>query len=176
MGIDRLSIVGVLLFVLTACGYKPSLHSIENLFDKRVYVEVIIDRVNPENATFVKDEINRLVYRHFKGRVTDKSIAQSQIYITYSGGSITPSAFDENGYMTRYRVNIAVNFVLYTKQGKLTKSISAIHEADVEASSLVSSTTRTTAIRAGLEKALGEFLAYVSVRGVKGETEVGVRR
>ncbi|HFQ61247.1 MAG TPA: hypothetical protein ENK39_02960, partial [Epsilonproteobacteria bacterium] len=51
-----------LLFILTACGYKPSSHMIKNIFADTVFVEVMVDRVEPENAPFVKDEMNRLVY------------------------------------------------------------------------------------------------------------------
>jgi hypothetical protein len=53
-----------------------------------------------------------------------------------------------------------------TKQGKLSKNISTIVEADIQASSLTSSTLRTEAIRVGLAKSLDEFIAYVSAKGM----------
>ncbi len=151
--------------LLTACGYKPSSHMIKNIFEDTVYVEVMVDRVEPENAPFVKDEMNRLVYTRFKGRVVSKEKAQSQIRITYAGSTFLPLAY-EDGYVTRYRVNIRVMFDMLTKQGKVKKNINAVHEADIQASSLSSSTLRTEAIRKGLEKALDEFLAYVSAKGM----------
>ena len=157
------------LLILVSCGYKPSSHMIQNIFADTVYVEVIVDRAEPENAPFVKDEINRMVYTHFKGRVVPKAQAESQIRISYAGSSFTPLAYDENGYVTRYRANIRVKFNMLTKQGKLTKNISAVHEADIQASSLLSSTLRTEAIRKGLEKALDEFLAYVSAKSMRNE-------
>jgi hypothetical protein len=98
--------------------------------------------------------MNRLIYTRFKGRVTSKEQAGSQIRISYAGSSFTPLAY-EDGYVTRYRANIRV-----------TKNITAIHEADIHASSLTSSTLRTEAIRKGLEKALDEFLAYISAKSV----------
>ena len=163
---NKLLSVFLIILFLTGCGYKPSSLYVKNVFDKEVYVEVLVDKANPENAAFIKDEMNRLVYRHFKGRVTDKLLAKSKIYMRYAGGTFTPSAFDKNGYMTRYRVNITVNFIVHSKQKKFEKSIYTVHEADIEASSLLSSTLRTTAIRTALEKALQEFLAYVSVKGI----------
>jgi len=155
----------VLVFVFTACGYKPSSHMIQNIFADTVFVEVMVDRVDPENAPFVKDEMNRLIYTRFKGRVTSKEKAESQIRITYSGSTFTPLSYDD-GYVTRYQANIRVRFDMLTKEGRVKKNISAIHEADIEASSLTSSTLRTEAIRKGLEKALDEFLAYVSAKGM----------
>ena len=164
-----------LLFTLAAlflvsCGYKPSAHYIQNIFTDSVYVEIEVDRAEPENAPFVKDEMNRLVYTRFKGSVVPEAQAESKIYISYRGTTFQGLAY-EDGYVTRYRARIRVNFTMKTKQGKLSKRISAIHEADIHASSLASSSLRTEAIRKGLEKALDEFLAYVSAKGALLEKE-----
>jgi len=159
-----LLVIGFLLLGITACGYKPSSAMIKNIFADSVYVEVKVDTIEPENAPFVKDELNRMVYTHFKGGVVSKDQAESKIIVTYRGTSFGPLTY-ENGYVVRYRADIRVKFDMLTKQGKFTKSISARHEADIQASSFYSSTLRTEAIRKGLEKALNEFLAYASAKG-----------
>jgi len=151
------------ILLLISCGYKPSSQYIKNTFDDNVYVEVVVDRAEPENAPFVKDEISRLVYTRFKGRVTSKEQAGSSIRIAYSGTTFTPLAY-ANGYVSRYRVNVRVNFDMMTKQGRIKKKISTIFETDIKAGSVDSSALRTEAIRKGLEKALDEFLAYVSAK------------
>ena len=156
------------MVMITACGYKPSSQIIKNTFSDTVYVEVIVDRAEPENAPYIKDEVNRLIYTRFKGRVVPKNQAQSQIQLSYGGSTFTPLAYEE-GYVTRYRANIKVHFDMLTKKGKMQKDISAIVESDIQESSLASSTLRTEAIRKGLEKALDEFLAYVSARSVSNE-------
>lgn len=153
------------MFMITACGYKPSSVFIKKIFNDTVYVEVEVDRAEPENAPFVKDEMNRLVYTRFKGKVVTEDIAESQIKISYRGSRFDPISRNQDGYVTRYRVHIRVKFEMITKNGKFKKSISARHEANIQASSLLSSTLRTEAIRKGLEKALDQFLAYVSVKG-----------
>ena len=165
MKIKSLFFMLIVLMILSACGYKPSSHIIKNIFADSVYVEVIVDRAEPENAPFVKDEMNRLVYTRFKGRVVPKNQAESQIRIAYSGSTFTPLAY-EKGYVTRYRANIRVHFDMISKKGRMQKNISTIFESDIQSSSLASSTLRTEAIRKGLEKALDEFLAYVSARSV----------
>lgn len=162
----KLFTIHTLLFTLIAlllvsCGYKPSSQLIKKTFDENVYVEVIVDRAEPENAPFVKDEMNRLVYTRFKGRVTSKEEAGSSIRIAYSGTTFTPLAY-ENGYVSRYRVNVRVNFDMMTKQGRIRKNISTIFESDIKEGSVDSSELRIEAIRLGLEKSLDEFLAYVS--------------
>ena len=155
--------LGLLLF--TACGYKPSSHYIKNIFTDSIYVDVKVDAVEPENAPFVKDEMNRLIYTRFKGRVTSEALADSKIEIRYAGSRYIPLAY-EDGYVTRYRAYINVRFKMETKQGSLSKSIISVVESDIQASSLTSSTLKIEAIRKGLEKALDQFLAYVSAKGL----------
>ncbi len=158
------------VFFISACGYKPSSHMIKNVFSDTVYVEVIVDRAEPENAPFLKDEMNRLVYTRFKGSVVDKEQAESQIRLSYAGSTFTPLAYT-GGYVTRYRANINVKFDMVNKEGKVSKTISSIVESDIQESSLVSSVLRREAIRVGLAKSLDEFLAYVSAKGMLKEAK-----
>jgi len=159
-----------MVLLVSACGYKPSSHMIQNVFSDTVYVEVIVDRAEPENAPYVKDEMNRLIYTRFKGRVVPKEQAQSQIRLSYTGSTFTPLSY-ENGYVTRYRANIRVKFDMVNKEGKVSKTISSIVESDIQESSLTSSVLRTEAIGKGLAKALDEFLAYVSAKGMLKESK-----
>jgi len=163
LSINKVLLMSLTLF-LVSCGYKPSVHYIKNIFEEKVYVNVEVDMVEPENAPFVKDEMNRLIYTRFKGKVATKEEAENSIYVSYKGTTFYPLSYD-NGYVTRYRAQTRVNFVMYTKRDTLKKSISTTYEADIHASSLASSTLRTRAIRKGLEKALDEFIAYISVKG-----------
>ena len=158
------------LLIFTACGYKPSSHMIKNVFHDTVYVEVNVDKVEPENAPFIKDEMNRLVYTRFKGKIRPKEEAKSKIFITYAGSTYMPLSY-KNGYVVRYRALIHVHFDMLTKEGKTKKTIVTMVESDIQASSLTSSTLRTESIKKGLEKALDEFLAYVSAKGMMKESK-----
>ena len=154
-----------MVLLVSACGYKPSSHMIKHVFSDKVYVEVLVDRAEPENAPFLKDEMNRLVYTRFKGHVVSKEQAETQLRLSYAGSTFTALAY-KDGYVTRYRANIRVNFDMVTKEGKLNKTITSIVETDIQESSLASSALRTEAIRVGLAKALDEFLAYASAKGM----------
>jgi len=161
-----LVILAVVLF--TACGYKPSSQYIKHIFTDAVYVEVKVDAIEPENAPFVRDEMNRMVYTRFKGRVTSKEEASSRIYVNYKGTSFVPLAF-EDGYVTRYRADIRVNFKMETKDGIINKRIVSRVEENIQASSFTSSLLRIEAMRLGLARALDQFIAYVSARGLMAE-------
>jgi hypothetical protein len=173
MKMIKLLLVILGLWGLSGCGYKPSVHYIKNVFTDAVYVEVEVDAIEPENAPFIKDELHRLIYTRFGGRVVSKAEATSEISVNYRGSSYFPLAY-EDGYVTRYRVDVRVNFTMKTKSGEvLTKSIRSRVESDIQASSITSSALRVEAVRQGLAKALDEFLAYVSVKGVEIEEERG---
>ncbi len=156
----------LIALLLVSCGYKPSSQLIKKTFDDNIYVEVVVDRAEPENAPFIKDELNRLVYTRFKGRVTSKEQAGSTIRISYSGTTFTPLAY-ENGYISRYRSNVHVNFDMNTKKGRIKKNIVAIVESDIQAGSVDSSAVKIEAIRVGMGKALDEFMAYVSAKSAQ---------
>jgi len=135
------------------------------MFEDKVYVEVTVDPKEPENAPFIKDEMNRLIYTRFQGKVVPQSETNNSIKVNYKGTDFFPLAY-RDGYVTRYRANIYVSFTMMTKDGAVSKSVHARHEDDIRASSFRSSVLRTQAIRKGLEKALDEFLAYASVQGI----------
>ena len=155
----------LLALLLTSCGYKPSSEYIKYMFEDKIYVEVEVDAVEPENAPFVKDEMNRLVYNRFHGQIVPKGETKNYIKVSYHGSDFIGVAY-RDGYVTRYRANIRVKFTMMTKDGKISRRISARHEDDIQASSLASSALRTEAIRKGLEKALDQFLAYASAKGI----------
>jgi hypothetical protein len=154
------------VWFFVACNYVPSSHYTQRIFSDTVYVKVFVDKVEPENAPFVKDEMHRIIYTRFKGRVvSDKKAADTQIYVDYRGSRFYPLTY-RDGYVTRYRVIVRVRFKMITPEGTLNKTVSAVHEADIQESSLSSSTLRIEAIKQGLAKALDEFVAYASAKGM----------
>ncbi len=155
----------LLLGLMAGCGYKPSAHYIKNLFDDDIYVEVKVSSKEPENATYLKDDLHRMIIRRFKGNVTDKANARNRITASYNATRFDPSGYDKNGYVTRYKVTVVINFTLVTSKGVIRKTISAYKEQDISGSSQFISAVRVEAIRGGMERALDEFLSYVSAQG-----------
>jgi hypothetical protein len=156
----------MILFV-DGCGYKPSSHYINTLFDDSIYVEVRVDRVEPENAPYLKDELNKLVYKRFKKVVTSKALASNYIIADYSDTRFKPIAYDKNGYVSRYRVDCRVKFDMKTKKGRFAKTITSTVQQDIYYSSVLTSSLRIEAIKKGFDKALDEFMAYVSAKSIQ---------
>ncbi len=172
-------LLAISLLVLIGCGYKPSAHYVKSVFEDSVYVDVKVDTAEPENAVYVKDALHRMVVTRFKGKLVPKDQADSIIEASYDGTNFVPISYDENGYITRYRVIVRMKFKINTKKvehGKtkniaLSKSITAYVEEDIHASSSLSSSLRILAIRKGMENALDQFLAYVAAQGVINESK-----
>ncbi len=162
-------VVMVLFLILAGCGYKPSVQYIQNVFDGSVYVDVIVSPSEPENAANINDALRRMVITRFGGRLASKEQATNRIIASYNGTVFNPISFDANGYITRYRADVGMVFQATTPKGKFSKTITTFVEADITASSSLSSGLRIKAIRTGMEKALDEFLAYVASKGALDE-------
>ncbi len=162
----------IALFMMGGCGYKPSSHYIKNVFDDTVYVDVIVSRAEPENAAFVKDALHNMIITRFGGKVVPKAQAESIITASYDGTTFTPIGYDSNGYITRYRANVRVKFAIQTSKSRsFQRSITGTVEENISASSTLSSNLRIEAIRAGMARALDQFLAYVASQGALKEKD-----
>jgi hypothetical protein len=155
----------VALLMVGGCGYKPSTHYIQKIFSGSVYADVIVSRAEPENAVYVKDALHQMIIARFGGKIAPKSQAQNVITASYNGTTFTPISYDANGYITRYRADVQMLFVVRTSKGTFKRAITTYVEENIQASSALSSSLRIQAIRQGMEKALDQFLAYVSARG-----------
>jgi hypothetical protein len=56
---------------------------------------------------------------------------------------------------------------MMTKKGRIKKNISTVFESDIKSGAVNSSSLKIEAIRLGLEKAMDEFLAYISAKSAQ---------
>ncbi len=133
---------------------------------KNIFIDVIVDKIEPQSALHIKDEMRKVVYSRFHSKVVSKKRADSKIVIS-SGATITPLSFDNNGFVTKYRINLSIKFQVDSKtKGKFTKTIHTTYESDIEESGKNQSELRTEAIENGLNSAIDEFVAYIATKGV----------
>jgi len=152
--------------VISGCGYKPAARYGRDLLPDPVYVDVRLSGVEPQTGVYLKDEILRLLRTRFHERVAlHKEEAVSQIIVPSYDISYSPLTYDNNGYVTRYRVTTKVTLNLMTPKEKLTKKITATEDVSIQPGSLTSSAAREYAIRVAIRKAMDQFLAYVAQKG-----------
>ncbi|OSS42252.1 hypothetical protein DESAMIL20_1805 [Desulfurella amilsii] len=133
--LSKILCIVLVVFVVSACGYRGATHSslIGNI--KTVYVE------EPKNShkvpnldVFLKQAIIKQLNSdpHIKV-VSKKSDAQGYIHTDIINYSIYPSVFDKNGLARTYRCMITVNLTLTNKEGKaliLNKTLTSFADFD----------------------------------------------
>jgi hypothetical protein len=133
---------------------------------KKIFIDVIVDKIEPQSAIYIKDEMRRVIYTRFHSQIVPKDIADSKILIS-SGSTITPLSFDNNGFVTKYRINLRIKFSVDSNIiGKFSKTIHTTYESDIEESGKNQSELRAEAIENGLSSAIDEFVAYIATKGI----------
>ena len=160
-----LPIALVAVFV-TACGYKPASYYSRVFLKNRIYTKVYVDRTEPENAPYLKDALNDIVINRFGAASVSKKEADTKIYVHYEGSDFRPLSY-KDGYVTRYRVYVHMRFKIETKgRAPFYKTVNSMYDTDIDENALNSSVLRIAAIRKGMQKALDEFVAFASAKGI----------
>jgi len=101
----------------------------------------------------------------FRGSLAPKESAENVIVASYEGTRFTPISY-KNGYITRYRAEIKMEFELRGTKMHFKRKIETQVEENISGSSRLSASLRIEAIKRGMAKALDQFLAYASTNGV----------
>lgn len=155
-----------LLTLLTACGYKPSSHYTSEILGERVHTEIDVSLSDPENSVLTKDALNRALRTRLKRIVTQKKQADSTIRVKYDKIHFTPLQYDKNGYVVYYQAQITLGFTFIKGDKRENRQIIGRYEFPIRASATISNDLRLKAIENGSLKALDQFIAYLSAKGL----------
>ncbi len=156
----------LLVLLLTSCGYKPSSHFTPKTIGEKVYTEVVVSLSDPENAVLIKDALGRALYSRLKSVATTKEEADSTIRVSYDSIRFTPLQYDKNGYVVYYQSNIRLKFELIRGENREERFIVGRYEFPIRPSAIISNDLRLKAIERGSIRALDQFIAYISSKGV----------
>jgi len=161
------ALLALLSIILLSCGYKPTTHYVDKILGKNIYIDVEVDRMEPESSVYIKDELAKIVYKRFHAKLSPANRASSKIKVSYSS-RISPLSYDRNGFVSKYRINLITTFrVVSQKRGRFVKRIRSSYESDIEESGKNQSTLRIEAIQKSAEIALDEFVSYIIMLGAK---------
>ncbi len=151
--------------VLAGCGYKPASVYTRDVLGERIFTEVRVYLRDPENSVLIKDAVNEAVISRFKGRLSDKDHAQSELYISLRGVSFRPLQYDQNGYVIYYRAVTTLS-IRYKKGDKVqSMNVSGNYDFPIEPNSVITDTKRFEAIKESSKKALDLFISKIAVAG-----------
>lgn len=161
------ALLALLSIVLLSCGYKPTAHYIDRVLGKHIYIDVVVDRAEPESSVYIKDELAKIIYKRFHAKLAPANKATSTIKVSYSS-TISPLSYDRNGFVTKYRINLLMIFDIHSKRrGHFVKKIRSSYESDIEQSGKNQATLRIEATKHGAVIALDEFVSYIAMMGAK---------
>lgn len=164
--LKKLFTLVIATLLLTACGYKPSSQYCHAIIGQNVYTEVEVSLSDPENAVLVKDALKRALYTRLKSKSTRKRDAESSIYVAYDNIRFVPLQYNKNGFVVYYQAHITLGFTFIKGEKKEKRQIVGRFEFPIRPSAIISNDLRFKAIEQGSIKALDQFIAYLSAKGV----------
>jgi len=161
----------IVVFFLTACGYKPAYNYTKNIIGDKIFVDVGISLEDPENSVLITDAIHEAVTSKFHSSLVDtKAEANSQLNIVLKSIRFTPLQYDMDGYIIAYK-SVAMLKINYIDkfQKKRTEVTRGDYDFSIEANSIISDNKRFEAIKFASYKAIDEFISKVSIKGLQYE-------
>ncbi|MBU1668560.1 hypothetical protein KKC13_09060 [bacterium] len=158
-------LLGVVI-LLTACGYKPSAHYAAPVLGEKVYTEIEVSLSDPENSVLTKDALNRALHTRLKRIVTKKEKADSTIRVVYDTIRFVPLQYNRQGYVVHYQAHITLGFTFIKGEKSEKRQIIGRYEFPIRPSAIISNDLRLKAIEKGSIKALDQFIAYISAKGL----------
>jgi hypothetical protein len=165
-----LILFGFVIFLLSACGYKPSINFAKESIGQSVYVEVKFKSDNPKNTVLIKDAMNELIMTKFGSRLVDnEKIADTVIILSLQAFSLSEISFDEEGYVKLYRsrTTIATNYETKSKKKKGSFVTSGFYDFSVDNDSTITDSKTFEAIKSASSKALDEIISKIAITNVK---------
>ncbi|GEM_PF-143548 len=161
-------IVNFSLFILTACGYRPTSHVVKPVLEESVSTQIVISMRDPDNTVLLKDALNEAVVNRFRTKLTDEKHAATHLTIALRDTKFDPLRYDRNGYIIAYRAIVWLD-IDRTTGGKTKRyHVKGTYQFTIEPNAIITDIIRYDAIRYGAQKALDSFVAQVAAEGTRG--------
>ncbi len=141
-------------FIINGCGYKPTTDFTKANIGEKIYIDVRLDKAEPENGVYVRDELIEAIYDRLGASIVP-TVEQSDSSLTvwYSGTSSSA---------------VKLRFKLISPRGTYDKTLYVSTEKrDVDEYIDVGKLShRVDTLNANLTSAIDEFVTYIaSLRG-----------
>ena len=154
-----------IIFIFTACGYKPTASYTSKALVSQVFIEVPIDINNARNSVLIKDALIELVVNKFRLQTTTKkNKANSFIKAKLLSVSQKELQSDLKGYAKVYRETVSVE-VKYNLKNQKSKTITVSNYFDfiVNSDSTITQSKKDEAIKIAINKALSEVFSKIAI-------------
>lgn len=154
-----------IVFVFTACGYKPSSYYAKQQLEGSIYVNLIINLEDPRNAVIVKDAMHELIVNRLNSNIVfNRNEADTVVDVKLNSVSMQELQDDDDGYSNLYRASVSIG-VSYLKDGiRKSFTVTGDHEFSLSSGATITDTKRFEAIRSASSKALEEVISKLAVQ------------
>lgn len=160
-------ILFILLFSLIGCGYTPNAKFSRDVLGEKISTSVIISAQDPQNTVVIKDAVDKAVIEVFHASLVTQDRSDSHLVIKMATPTYTPIVYDENGFITGYRMSIALNITKHSKASSKSYNTRGFHDFSVAPNAIVTDQDRFKAIGYAAQRAIKAFVAQVSAEGAR---------
>lgn len=173
------------LFFMVGCGYKPVSKITSDILGDSIFVDAIMSKTDPQNTVAIKDAVREgVVYRLHK-KLAPRNVAQSYIEVSINSLYFSALTYDQYGYVTSYRANLSLNFKTKLKDGRVVNltgtgdhdfRVTKLLKSVRDTSSVISDQERYSAIQNASLQAFDEFIAALSIEGLKNKNKENIQK
>lgn len=169
----RFILLSLILFLFTACGYKPTSYYAKNEIAGKVFVKLNVDIHNATNSVFIKDAVNEMVVNQFGATLTNnKKIANTLINVSLGDVAFSALQYDSRGYVKLYRTTIIINLNYFyenneDKMKSRTLSVSGSYDYSVDDDSLITEAKKQESVKIAAQRALDEIFSKIAIESFK---------
>jgi hypothetical protein len=160
-------ILFILLFSLIGCGYTPNAKFSRDVLGEKISTSVIISAQDPQNTVVIKDAVDKAVIEVFHASLVTQDRSDSHLVIKMATPTYTPIVYDENGFITGYRMSITLNITKHSKASSKSYNTRGFHDFSVAPNAIVTDQDRFKAIGYAAQRAIKAFVAQVSAEGAR---------
>lgn len=156
-----------IIFLMSGCGYTPSAKFSREVVGEKVSTSVVISAEDPQNTVVIKDAVDRAVIEVFGASLTDREHSDSHLVLKMGTPTYLPIVYDENGYVTGYRMSVSINVTKQSGDTSVNYRTKGFHDFSVAPNAIVTDKERFDAIGHAAARAIKSFIAQVSAEGAR---------
>ncbi len=160
-------LLSLVLVAVSGCGYKPSAKFSREVMGEKISTSVIISSIDPQNTVLIKDAVDRAIIEVFQASLVSKNKSQTHLVLKMGKPSYSPIVYDENGYVTGYRMSVSLSIIKHTNGESKSYSTRGFHDFSVAPNAIVTDQDRFEAIGYAAQRAIKSFVAQVSAEGAR---------
>ncbi len=168
MRLSQLLFSCFLLFLLTACGYKPSSHYAKEQLSGKIFVDLTVDLKDPRNAVLIKDAMNEIIVHRLDSKIVyDRRLADTIMNVKLGSVSMSVLQDDEKGYNKLYKAVVNVYVKYANAKGSQSFNVTGDYDFSIDDGTTITDTKRFEAIKNAASEALEEVISKIAVQSLK---------